>query len=346
MDQEEEFWGAILEQLEGYTEVSEGQSAEKRQRVAAEAGGEVGLPLLGKGKTSITGSMEAGGAETTARRLNLTPKTAAISQLRKAGIPLIVDDFHYMNRDVQGNVVRALKPLIFEGVPVVIIAIPHRRYDAVKVEREMTGRLELVEIPTWALQELIEIPTTGFPLLQIEIAAEMATALSREAYGSPHLMQEFCREVCRDHEVDQTLEDKLRLESSDQVAMFQRVAERTNKVVFDRLSRGPRQRSDRKQRLLKSGGTADIYEVILLALAALKPGLDTINYEVLRGAIREVMAEDIPQAHEVTRVLEKMAEIAASDEASIAVVDWEKDEQKLHITDPFFAYYLKWGLSV
>jgi hypothetical protein len=85
--------------------------------------------------------------------------------------------------------------------------------------------------------------------------------------------------------------------------------------------------------------------VTLLALSHIKPGLETVGYETLRTAIRDVLAEGIPQAHEVTRVIEKMAEIAASDESSTPVIDWDKGEQELHITDPFFAFYLKWGVS-
>jgi hypothetical protein len=40
-----------------------------------------------------------------------------------------------------------------------------------------------------------------------------------------------------------------------------------------------------------------------------------------------------------------MAEIATKDEASTPVLDWEKEDQKLHITDPFFAFFLKWGFD-
>ena len=80
-------------------------------------------------------------------------------------------------------------------------------------------------------------------------------------------------------------------------------------------------------------------------MAYIRPGLETIEYESLRSAIRDILAEKIPQAQQVTRVLEKMGEIAASDEASTPVLDWEKEEQKLHITDPFFAFYLKWGVE-
>lgn len=88
-----------------------------------------------------------------------------------------------------------------------------------------------------------------------------------------------------------------------------------------------------------------IYRVVLLALSHLSPGLQTVEYEQLRTAIREILAEQIPQAGEVTRVLEKMAEIASSDESSTPVLDWEKEDQKLHITDPFFAFFLKWGVK-
>ncbi len=34
-----------------------------------------------------------------------------------------------------------------------------------------------------------------------------------------------------------------------------------------------------------------------------------------------------------------MSKIAISDESSTPVIDWEKEEKVLHITDPFFAFF-------
>ena len=65
----------------------------------------------------------------------------------------------------------------------------------------------------------------------------------------------------------------------------------------------------------------------------------------LRSAIRDLLTGNVPQAHEVTQVIEKMASIAAQDEASTPVLDWDKSERVLHITDPFFAFFLKWGTA-
>lgn len=88
-----------------------------------------------------------------------------------------------------------------------------------------------------------------------------------------------------------------------------------------------------------------LYGAVLLALAHLALGLDTIAYPDLRTAIRDVLADNIPEGHEVGRVLEKMAEIASGDEASTPVLDGDRQEQKPNITDPFFAFFLKWGMG-
>jgi hypothetical protein len=83
--------------------------------------------------------------------------------------------------------------------------------------------------------------------------------------------------------------------------------------------------------------------LVLHALAHLRPGLITLEYEDLRSAIREVSADKIPQLQEVARVLKHMSDIAATDQSSTPVIDFNDADKQLHITDPFFAFYLRWG---
>ncbi len=341
---EDDFWGFVLEDIGGFSDSSKQYSAGVEYGFGANIEGEGGIPFITKIKGILGSTFKRSREEVSQRRLTLTSRVAAITQMRKTRRPLIIDDFHYMDRVFQGNIIRALKPLIFEGIPIILIAIPHRRYDAVKVEREITGRLEPIRVPSWEAKELVQIPNLGFPLLNVEIKEEICYRLVKEAYGSPHLMQEFCREISQSNNIIKyTTQKKEIINVPDEI--FLKVAEQTGKVIYDKLAKGPRQRSDRMQRKLRNGKTADIYKVILLALSHLHPGLDTINYETLRSSIRDVLSDNIPQAHEVTRVLEQMSLIASSDEASTPVLDWEKDEQRLHITDPFFAFYLKWGVD-
>ena len=341
---ESDFWLEIVQQLDTYIDESVSESKDKTTQGGVKGSAEKQLLLFKmKGEASASRSSKKGKAKSQSRKGN--PKTIALQTLRESKKPLIIDDFHYLPREQQAQLVRAVKALIFDGLPVIFIAIPHRRLDAVKVEREMTGRIETITVPPWEKNELVEIPNTGFPLLNMEVTEKVKERLAEEAIGSPHLMQEFCREICKIHGIKETVDEKNVIDSISEDVLFPNVAQNTGKVIFDKLSKGPRQRADRVQRKLTNGTTTDIYGLVLHALAQLRPGLDTIEYETLRAAIRDVSSGTQPQAHEVTRVLDKMSQIAASDESSTPVIDWEKEDRILHITDPFFAFYLRWGIE-
>jgi len=336
-------WSEINSQLDTFTDTQKSTSDSSTDESQKEVLGEGRVPLLTvSGKASSTRGKIRTQEQTHSRSLNA--KSVAISSLRDTQKPLIIDDFHYLSRDIQGSVIRALKALISEGLPVVILAIPHKRYDALRVEREMTGRIKQIQVPGWEKDELIKIAKKGFPLLNIEISRKIETRISEEALESPHLMQDFCREICHSKKIQETSKNKVILDEDVKLNdIFIDVAQTTGRTMFEKLKRGPRQRSDRIQRTLKNGAKTDIYGVVLQALANIKPGIETINYEDLRASIREVLKDSSPKRHEVSRVLDQMAIISASDESSTPVIDWEKEENRLHITDPFFAYYLRWG---
>lgn len=340
---EEDFWQNVVDQLDLFQSSEHKASSKIEGKISAKVGAEAGL-LVAKG--SGEAGSEVGGARETAQVASktLSSRTVAIRGLRKSKIPLLVDDFHYIPRELQGGIVRALKPLIFDGLPVAIIAIPHRRYDALKVEKEMTGRISPIDITTWSQAELRFIPETGFGLLGYEIPDELGVELASQAIGSPHLMQDFCRTICRTLQIEQRQGTTiLNVVPEKLESVFREVAETIGRPIFEKLARGPRPRTDRVQRHLKDGKVVDIYQLVLHALAHIRPGLVSLEYEDLRTAIRDVSASQIPQLQEVARVLKHMATIAATDQSSTPVIDFEEEEKKLHITDPFFAFYLRWG---
>ncbi len=340
---EDDFWQVVLEQLDLFQTSQQHDAAETKSSISGKGTAAANF-LVAKGSAELGAELSKTRSSGRSGTRAVSARVAALEGLKQAPLPLVVDDFHYLSRELQGNIVRALKQPIFDGLPVAIIAIPHRRYDAVKVEKEMTGRIGTVEIPVWSEAELRFIPETGFKLLGLEIPESASRRLAAEAIGSPHLMQDFCRAICRAAELEGQLPaEQLRLAEKDLAKAFREVADTIGRPIFEKLARGPRQRTDRMQRQLKDGRGVDIYELVLHALAHLRPGLVSLEYEDLRAAIRDVSASQIPQLQEVARVLKHMASIAASDQSSTPVIDFEEDEKKLHVTDPFFAFYLRWG---
>lgn len=85
------------------------------------------------------------------------------------------------------------------------------------------------------------------------------------------------------------------------------------------------------------------------AIASTGPKLE-LDWTEIGTGLRRVLRDDAPQRHEYTRVLEQMSEIAKDmvweDEHQRFIadppLDYDQNLGKLHISDPFFAYQLRW----
>ncbi len=343
INSEDSFWEAVVERCSLFTGVEQQIQDETNFGLSAEVSVEGGI-LVAKGASAISGQLNHSTQKVTLVNRNISSKITAIHSLKEQLIPLIVDDFHYIDKPIQKAIVRALKSPIMHGLPVVFIAIPNRKYDAVEVEREMTGRVENIEMPIWSPRELSLIAKIGFEALNIQVKPSLIRSLTDAAYGSPFLMQEFCREICRRSDIEE--KSNMTQYISDAIVetdVFRNIAEHSGRSMFDKLKRGPRARSDRKQRKLKNGMYTDIYGVVMEALKNIQPGIESVSYDHLRSTIRSILEDDLPQKHEISRVLDKIAEISYTDASSTPVIDWQGDDDVLTITDPFFAFFLKWS---
>ncbi|GAA2154593.1 hypothetical protein GCM10009760_53650 [Kitasatospora kazusensis] len=269
---------------------------------------------------------------------------SARKELLTAGKCLIVDDFHYIDQDVQLEIVRSLKDLVFRGQAVIFASVPHRAYDAVRVEKEMTGRVTHLGIQPWDYDDLISIPQRGFKALNLtDDDGALAHRLAKESFSSPHLMQQFCKQLCKVNNVTKRAVRPTPVQSPGSWQdFFRQSAADTSKAAFDLLAQGPRRRTDRIQRELQDGRTVDIYGAVLEAIAHTGPAL-SIGYDQLRISLRGVLKSDVPQRHEVTRVLDQMTKIAKDEIEGEPVVDYDEGLSTLHVSDPYFAYYLRWG---
>ena len=109
--------------------------------------------------------------------------------------------------------------------------------------------------------------------LNINCPDELSERLVNESYGSPHLMQEFCLQICKFNEVKETLGERKGLRWKGELkAFFEKLAGREGHgEVYRRLAQGPRNRTDRKRRKLRSGEETDLYGVVLAAIAKTGP---------------------------------------------------------------------------
>jgi hypothetical protein len=266
----------------------------------------------------------------------------AIRVLVTNGIILVIDDFHYIDKDTRVTLMRNVKGPVFNGLKVVLLSVTHRAFDAIKAESELTGRFTSVTLPVWEVPDLRQIPVLGFAALRVSYSDDFLGELAREAQGSPFLMQKFCWEICFDCDIEKTaLLRRHQIPDDYPVAdMFVRIAQDAGLPIYQRLVAGPQSRKARTKRPLLTGEEADIYEATLLALAETGPK-PSISYEELRTSLNNLLVEMMPQKHEITSALKHLANISMQAGTEDAI-DWDEDKREINVADPYLRFYLRW----
>jgi hypothetical protein len=313
-----------------------------------------------------------GGVQSTSEESATSQRVIAISSAVRSALltsnrVVVIEDFHFVSREVQGAVIRALKQLVFKGLIVIVTAISHRRHDAAAAVDDMGGRLATVEIPVWNASELKAIAADGFSALNVfDAGGFLGEKLAAASFGSPQIMQRLCRALVRDvNGVAARPEIGIDLSApQDWDDFFRGQVSQDSVRWFRKLLKGPLVKGQSRTKWsLREGGTLDTYGVLLAALVASDPTLE-VTTESLRAQISALLTGDSPSLNQVTGSLKHMSRIAAKRLGEPAPTEEELDADDagdyvgvqpviefvedgalsvLHIADPFFAYFVQWG---
>jgi hypothetical protein len=326
----DEFWSKVAGELNIPLEIQTTSGNE------TSIGIEGSVPLI----TTASGSKLFSSATTERKRID--SMSSAITTLIQNKIMLVIDDFHYLDEDVRRVIMRNVKGAVFNGLKVILLSVSHRVFDAIKAESELTGRFTAITLPNWSKDDLAQIPKLGFDALKVDSPIEVIQRLCDEAQESPFLMQKFCWEICFDSGIEEspfvgnnTVDSTYSLDE-----MLKRVSNDAGLPIYQKLSAGPQIRKARAMRPLKDGGAADIYQAILLALAATGPKA-IVPYDELRQELNNLLTEQVPQKHEITSALKHLA-VLAREFGKGAAIDWNEDTREVNLVDPYLRFYLRW----
>lgn len=258
-------------------------------------------------------------------------------------LTLVLDDFHYASQEIQFDIAYQLKDAIRTGLQVIVISLPHRADDAIRKNPDLSGRLSLINMLPWKPDELKQIAITGFRQLKTDISDEQAKLIAKESLASPQLMQSICLnlsfliEMASDASNEKI--DKKKIQQSFKVT--------TNNLPYDeilkRLKSGPPTRGQkRKKYALINGTQADIYTILLIAIAKDPPVL-SVSFEEMRRRIDLILDKTNVKLDnkKIKESLRHIKDIMSESAAIYQVFEW-KDGQ-LYMLDPLFLFYIRWS---
>ncbi|USG65747.1 ATP-binding protein [Brevibacillus ruminantium] len=342
----DDFWIQVAEILEMPLEVETTSQQTFENNFSGEAGAKAGVPLLADFSGKVTSGLKESDSETVKEKQQRSSNKIIDYLIRNEKV-LVIDDFHYINSEVQKYISRILKSQIFYGLKAVVVSLPHRADDAIRLNPDLSGRVRYINIEPWTHEELRKIPKTGFDLLHVEIPDVFLDLLVKESITSPQLMQQNCLNLSFVLNID---EDTNITSIENEQSIFEAFEETTldhenYEAVIRKLVIGPVQgRNNRTQYNLRNGKNLDIYHVVLFALAE-DPPLVCIDIADIQRRINNVLkdGEKTPATLTISNTLIQIQKILHESGEMFRILEWK--DQELHILDPFFLFYLRWSYN-
>ncbi len=318
-------------------EVSSGQASGGSGGLSAELN--VGL-FKGGASTGASGGMSQ------EKRASRTRALADVAReaLRAVATPIVIDDFHFVPEHSRKEIARAIKSII-PHCPVIMIAVPYDAFEAVVAEPDLGGRIWHLELKPWDEDELEFIASAGFEVLNLnDPKGRIGNACSKEAMGSPFLMQQLCFEVCTAGRILQRPAIRQVVHAPDQWESFlKRLASRTRPPIFQKLLEGKKPHGTNRlmRRFAGDQVDLDIYACVLRTIQKLGAKATT-TYAEINQYLTEPTVSPAPQGQQVGGTLTSMSEIADELRGTGDPAFVYKDE-RAYLVDPFLRFYLSRG---
>lgn len=312
-------------------------------------GGEVGSPMLfgtanNVAKVSLLWQQKSSSSIT--KMEGRRGMTQVSELLAGKDVVLLLDDFHFIPRDVQPLVAEQLKAVAQDGVRFALTVAAHRSDDLERATNQLTGRVANIEIKPWSQDELVEIAYEGFPRLNIAGDILLPHELMREAAGSPQLMQLLCLFTATHcgFDVAASTPTPLGLQNTDIASIMEKSTAMTQrKTVAQIMLNGPKPRgTDRDTFSLRDKTQGDVYYCVSRALVGDPPRLE-MTYETIKSRIEHLVIGNPPAGASITSALEKMSELTMEPSTNERVLDWDPVKRQFSIVDPYLWFFLRWS---
>ena len=331
------FHSRIVDALGLYTKASTTSS----QTTTAGTESSLGLDVIPASmKYTLKTSLEESYSKSTSRSRDSLPVSAVKQALSAKPVPIVIDDFHFINPEVREKISETVKDLI-RLTRVILIAIPHVAFEPLRLLRDMDWRIIDLEVTYWETSELKEIARDGFPLLNInDREGVLGERLAEESRGAPFIMQALCLayvdSILHIHETAPIA--RAAVEPDRWHDFLSRVATRRKPGIFEKFATGKDSRGqERKVLKLMDGQSTDIYGAILLTLKNFRSSRK-VDFKELSSEMGTLI-QNAPPASSGSQTLGHLADIAEKNRGQgDPALTYIKPE--LEIVDPVLSFYI------
>ncbi|MEH2398470.1 hypothetical protein [Nostoc sp.] len=332
---------AILKHAGYQTTQSVKQTASGKQKVAASFEGVVNFFGLAGSKGAIAADTEQQKTtETLLENFDVDPDDVndiiACLNAIKFQKYIVLEDFHYLDIDIQRDFAVVLKAFHEASkFCFIIIGVWLEENRLIVHNGDLTGRVIAVDADKWTYKELMQVIDEGAKLLNISFTENFKTTVIKESYGSVYIVQEVCSQACDQEQVKETQ------------SQFRTIGDKL--YVHHLIKSVVNQQNGRYMSFINqfSEGFQDtqleMYKWILYPILSLK--LKELQQGLTYARIREELQSRHPHGKNLnpgnlTQALKSTSSLQVKKGIKPIIIDYDQTNRRLNVVDRGFLIWL------
>lgn len=306
------------------------------------------IPLFSSGEAEVAGELKAGSGKEI--RYEEVPVNLELPQhvsdlLKRVGNKkkVILENFHYLNDEIQKQFAFDLRAYQELGVKFVILGVWREKNRMAQFNGDLLDRVVEIPVEPWIEDEFREVAAKGGAALRVSFEQNLLEKAIDASFSSIGVFQELMKGVCRESGVSETLPEFRELNEAEAL-------ERT-------IAQKARDYAARHQRALEaiaaghtSGGAKGDLPPLYLPYYLVKVVIEGGFEAIADGMSRKDLHERIKTAHhrgedvrasDMSNLLFGLANLQAAKSISPPIIDFDAQNRVLQVVDSTFYFFLK-----
>lgn len=307
------------------------------------------IPLFGSGEAKASGELSAGSSkEKTFEEVpvNLELPQDVSELLKRAGrttTRVILENFHYLDDEKQGQLAFDLRTFQEIGVQFVILGVWREKNRLAQFNGDLLDRIIEVPVEPWTRPEFIAVAQSGERFLNIVFSETMLNAVIDASFSSIGVFQELLKEVCKTGDITETQKE---IKTICDLKLLEKACLKKAEEYSARHQRALEALSAGNLSASAKEGIIPLYLPYYLVQVILEEGYDVIATGINRSIIQEKIQtkhhrpQDV-RASDMSNLLHNLAKTQANKSITPPIIDYDQSKKMLQIVDSTFYFFLK-----
>jgi hypothetical protein len=306
------------------------------------------IPIFGSGEAGTQGGVKAGsGREQKFREvpINLELPQHIADLLKRVGSKkwIILENFHYLNDEIQKQFAFDLRAFQELGVRFVVLGVWREKNRMAQFNGDLLDRVLEVPVEPWTDLNFRRVAEKGARDLNISFNDDILRAAIEASFSSIGVFQELLKGICSDHGVTETRKELTRLDD------LRKLAHTIDNKAADYAARHQRALEAIAAGHTSGGAKGDLPPLYLpyyLVRVVLEGGYEGIANGMRRSDIHERIraihhrGEDV-RASDMSNLLAGLANLQSVKSISPPIIDYDSQNRLLQVVDSTFYFFIK-----